>query len=124
MPSLDGHSDKIWRGCGEYTHVILSVVFECRTADLPQFNSFACFCIVILLKATVSSWQTVSGCCCWALPRFFVVVLVDLRRNANLAGGFAGRCRCFWLCFVQETDLPLMGHTGPFHSDFSLLTQL
>ena len=27
---------------------------------------------------------------CWARPRF-LVVLLDLRRNANLAGGFAGR---------------------------------
>ena len=26
----------------------------------------------------------------WALPRL-LVVLLDLRRNANLAGGFAGR---------------------------------
>ena len=40
-----------WRGCDEYTQVILSVVFERKTADLPQVNSFACFCFVILLKS-------------------------------------------------------------------------
>ena len=35
-------------------------------------------------------------CFCWALPRFFVVLLLFLRRNADLAGGFAGR----WFCAV------------------------
>ena len=34
----------------------------------------------------------------WARPRF-LVVLLDLRRNANLAGGFAGRLALV-VCFV------------------------
>ena len=34
----------------------------------------------------------------WARPRF-LVVLLDLRRNANLAGGFAGRL-VLVVCFV------------------------
>ena len=49
------------------------------------------FLIVILLKSNSINWQIQYGCCGWALPRSCVVLLFDLRRNANLAGGFAGR---------------------------------
>ena len=43
-------------------------------------------------------------------------------RNANLAGGFAGRFCCFSVCFLWLccTDLPC-GSLGLFHSDFHCL---
>ena len=37
--------------------------------------------------------------CGWARLRFFVVLL-DWRRNANLAGGFAGRLVLLFVCVV------------------------
>ena len=64
---------------------------------------------------------------CWALPLSLLLRCFALWRNANLAGGFAGR---FWLWFlfvwfVSRDDLPeILDHTSPVHYCFSLLTQL
>ena len=41
----------------------------------------------------------------WARPRF-LVVLFFLRRNANLAGGFAGRLVLVGCCFCVCCDMP------------------
>ena len=60
----------------------------------------------------------------WRWHRRLLLLARFLRRNANLAGGFAGRCLVFSFCLVMSTDLPSMDHLGPFHPDFSLLTQL
>ena len=56
---------------------------------------------------------------CWALPRSLLLRCLDLRRNANLAGGFAGRfwlwwfCCCF-VCLWFRDDLPkFLDHTCP-----------
>ena len=106
--------------CNEFTHWILSAVAERFTVDLPQVNSFACFCDLILLTSN-SIIMAILVCVsfCWALPRSFVVLLLDLRRNANLAGGFAGRCGCFpfLVCFVVNGFAIL----GPF---WVLFTQI
>ena len=59
-----------------------------------------------------------SVCFCWALPRFRVVLLVDLRRNANLAGGFAGRCGCFWFLFGSVNGFAIDGPYGSFSLRF------
>ena len=56
---------------------------------------------------------------CWALPRSLLLRCFALWRNANLAGGFAGR---FWLrfCFVWfvfRDDLPeFLDHTCPIYT--------
>ena len=64
---------------------------------------------------------------CWALPRSLLLRCFALWRNANLAGGFAGRF-WLWFCFVwfvSRDDLPeILDHTCPVHYCFSLLTQL
>ena len=48
---------------------------------------------------------------CWALPRSLLLCCFALWRNANLAGGFAGR---FWLrfCFVPHVSYTLLLFTA------------
>ena len=64
---------------------------------------------------------------CWARPRFLLLRCFALWRNANLAGGFAGRSWS-WFClvsFVFRDDLPeYLDHTCPIHYCFSPLTLL
>ena len=45
-------------------------------------------------KVTVSKANLIVFCLCWALPRSLLLCCFALRRNANLAGGFAGRFGC------------------------------
>ena len=64
---------------------------------------------------------------CWALPLSLLLRCLALWRNANLAGGFAGRflvvVLVVWL--VSRDDLRrFLDHTSPVHYCFSLLTQL
>ena len=70
---------------------------------------------------------------CWAWPRFFLLFLLVWRRNASLAGGFAGRLVlwCWFYCdlicrFTGTGQLryvplfsPLMFLSGPCHSAFT-----
>ena len=96
---------------------------------LPQLISLHVFEDDTVAKVTVSKANLKVFCLgfCWALPRSLLLRCFALRRNANLAGGFAGR---FWLwfwfvCFVSRDDLPkFLDHTCPVHYCFSLLTQL
>ena len=50
-------------------------------------------------KVTVSTANLIVFCLCWALPRSLLLRCFALRRNANLAGGFAGRFGCGGLLF-------------------------
>ena len=79
-------------------------------------------------KVTVSKANLIVFCFCWALPRSLLLRCFALRRNANLAGGFAGR---FWLfCwflfgFVFVMICQSFWTTRVLvHYCFSLLTQL
>ena len=74
-------------------------------------------------------------CGCFGLgPAPFFVVLLDWRRNANLAGGFAGRrfwwvalfdgdliCLCFGTGQLRQVShfSPLMYLSGPCHRAFT-----
>ena len=113
---LHCHSDSELASWQRVFYVILSVVCERSTADLPQLNSLACFWLWYCWRVTVSSWQILNGCCGWALPRSFVVLLFDLWRNANLAGGFAGRCVC---CSVSFWSVNRFAIYGPYVSFFT-----
>ena len=48
-------------------------------------------------KVTVSK-ANLNVFVCWALPRSLLLRCFALRRNANLAGGFAGRFWLWWFC--------------------------
>ena len=71
-----------------------------------------------MAKVTVSKANLIVFCFCWALPRSLLLRCFALRRNANLAGGFAGRFGCggfvvFCLSLVRD-DLPkFLDHTCP-----------
>ena len=79
---------------------------------------------VTVSKANLDAFFSV----CWALPRSLLLRYFVLRRNANLAGGFAGRfwwfC-CFLFGFVFVMICQSFWTTGVLvHYCFSLLTQL
>ena len=62
---------------------------------------------------------------CWALPRSLLLRCFAFWRNANLAGGFAGRfwlwfC-CFWLCSLFVMICHVLDHTCPCTSAFHRL---
>ena len=94
---------------------------------LPQLISLHVFEDDTVAKVTVSKANLKVFCLgfCWALPRSLLLRCFALRRNANLAGGFAGRFWLWFVCFVSRDDLPkFLDHTCPVHYCFSLLTQL
>ena len=99
---------------------------------LIRFVILHVFAVVTVAKAAV--WKGIKcGCFCLG-PAPFFVGLLPWRRNASLAGGFAGRlvcvfalvdcdliCLCFGtgqLCYVPFFS-PLMYLSGPCHRAFT-----
>ena len=97
---------------------------------LPQWAiSLHVFGEDTVANVTVSR-ANLCGCFRWALPRSLLLCCFDLRRNANLAGGFVGRF-CFsvvllvFVSFRFNDDLPFSRTTRVHVQNcFSLLTQL
>ena len=89
-----------------------------RTAVDNSF--FACFCGYTVANAAVSKGKSCVGVFVGPCP-FFRVVLLLWRRNASLAGGFAGRLVVWWWCFFLWLDLPFTG-TGQLRLSTSFLT--
>ena len=67
------------------------------TSAVSYTGSFDLYVFALFAVAKGRCMEASSVVVCgWARPRFFVVLL-DWRRNANLAGGFAARLVLFFL---------------------------
>ena len=78
--------------------------------------------------------QILSGCFCWALPRFCLVCFVAPATKRMSGWGMCGSSCCVVVVFICESDLPdtgtgqvryvpfftpLMSLSGPCHSAFT-----
>ena len=86
--------------------------------ELSQWTiSFCMFLRKALWLMSLSHVKSLCGCCCLG-PAPFLFALLILRRNANLAGGFAGRPVLVFLFVYGYVDLPFH---GPYVSCTKLL---
>ena len=103
------------------------------TVVVNSFLYLACFCCGYSGKGRCMERHPVWLFCVWARPRF-LVGLLPWRRNASLAGGFAGRlvlvvalfgCDLdrllfwYWPTVLSTFFLTLMYLSGPCHRAFT-----